>query len=97
MVSRSGAKACPYETPSPAGTRRTRPTAELRLIAGRVTMDTTMADCGDDDVVSGDEVVLIGTQGAETITASEIAEKTNTINYEVVCSVGPRVPRRYIG
>ncbi len=67
-----------------------------RPIAGRVTMDTVMADCGDDDVVPGDEVVLIGAQGAEEITATEIAEKTGTINYEVVCSIGPRVPRRYV-
>jgi alanine racemase len=67
-----------------------------RRIAGRVTMDTIMADCRDDDVAPGDEVVLIGSQGADEITATEIAEKIGTINYEVVCSVGPRVPRRYI-
>ncbi len=64
-----------------------------RRIAGRVTMDTIMADCGDDDVTTSDEVVLIGPQGDEEITATEIAEKTGTINYEVVCSVGARVPR----
>jgi alanine racemase len=67
-----------------------------RPIAGRVTMDTVMADIGDDDVANGDEVVLIGVQGAEEITATEIAELTQTINYEVVCSVGPRVPRRFL-
>ena len=67
-----------------------------RRIAGRVTMDTVMADCGDDDFAVGDEVVLIGSQGAETIDASEIAAKIGTINYEVVCSIGPRVPRRYV-
>ena len=65
-------------------------------IAGRVTMDTVMADCGDYDVAVGEEVVLIGSQGAEEITATEIAEKTGTINYEVVCGIGPRVPRRYV-
>jgi alanine racemase len=43
----------------------------------------------------GDEVVLIGSQGDQTIDASEIASKIGTINYEVVCSIGPRVPRRY--
>jgi alanine racemase len=67
-----------------------------RPIAGRVTMDTVMADCGSDQVATGDEVVLIGSQGAEEITATEIADKIGTINYEVVCSVGPRVPRRYV-
>ena len=66
-----------------------------RPIAGRVTMDTTMAVC-DDDVSTGDEVVLVGPQGDDEITATEIAEKTGTINYEVVCSIGPRVPRRYV-
>jgi alanine racemase len=64
-------------------------------IAGRVTMDTIMADVGDEDVAPNDEVVLIGAQGSEEITATEIAERTGTINYEVVCSIGPRVPRRY--
>lgn len=66
-----------------------------RPIAGRVTMDTVMADCGSDQVATGDEVVLIGSQGAEEITATEIADKIGTINYEVVCSVGPRIPRRF--
>ncbi len=66
-----------------------------RRITGRVTMDAVMVDCGDDEVCPGDEVVLIGSQGSDEITATEIAEKTGTINYEVVCSVGPRVPRRY--
>jgi alanine racemase len=68
-----------------------------RRIAGRVTMDTIMAGCGDDDVSTGDEVVLIGTQGDESVTATELAEKTGTINYEIVCSIGPRVPRRFVG
>ncbi len=67
-----------------------------RRIAGRVTMDTIMASCESDDVGVGDEVVLIGSQGGEEITATEIADNIGTINYEVVCSVGPRVPRRYI-
>lgn len=66
-----------------------------RRIAGRVTMDTIMADCGDDAVRVGDEVVLIGSQGDEEISATEIAQKIGTINYEVVCLIGPRVPRRY--
>jgi alanine racemase len=68
-----------------------------RRIAGRVTMDTIMIEVGDDDVSPGDEVVLIGRQGAEEILADEIAEACGTINYEVVCSVGPRVPREFVG
>jgi alanine racemase len=67
-----------------------------RPIAGRVTMDTIMVDCGTDDISAGDEVVLIGRQGDDEITADEIAAKLGTINYEVVCNVGPRVPRVYV-
>lgn len=43
----------------------------------------------------GDEVVLMGTDGNETITADEIAEQTGTISYEILCGVSRRVPRRY--
>jgi alanine racemase len=64
-------------------------------IAGRVTMDQIMIDCGDADIATGDEVVLIGRQGDDEITADEIANDIGTINYEVVTAVGPRVPRRY--
>jgi alanine racemase len=48
------------------------------------------------NVKPGDEVVLIGTQGSEIITAEELAELSNTIPYEVVCNIGHRVPRIYI-
>nr|MBO2500366.1 alanine racemase [Acidimicrobiia bacterium] len=64
-------------------------------LAGTVTMDQIVVDVGDDPVEVGDEVVLIGRQGTEEITADEWAEKTDTISYEVVCDIGPRVPRRY--
>ncbi|MCU1460744.1 MAG: alanine racemase [Acidimicrobiales bacterium] len=66
-----------------------------RPIAGTVTMDQLMVDCGDDHVGRGDEVVLIGRQGEETITAWEWAERLGTIAYEIVCGIGPRVPRTY--
>jgi alanine racemase len=67
-----------------------------RTVAGRVTMDTIMADCGDDDIEPGAEVVLIGRQDDEEITADELAVASGTINYEVVCAIGPRVPRVYL-
>jgi alanine racemase len=41
----------------------------------------------------GDEVVIIGRQGSEEVTADELAKKIGTINYEVVTSISPRVPR----
>ncbi len=66
-----------------------------RRIAGHVTMDQITIDCGDEDVVTGTEVVLIGRQGDDEITADEIAAKIGTINYEVVSAVGRRVPRTY--
>lgn len=66
-----------------------------RPIAGTITMDQLMVDCGEDDVSVGDEVVLIGRQGDEAITADEWADRLGTISYEVVCAIGPRVPRHY--
>lgn len=67
-----------------------------RQIAGTVTMDQLMVDMGDDDVAVGDEVVLLGRQGREEITAVEWARRVETIPYEIVCQIGPRVPRRYV-
>jgi alanine racemase len=67
-----------------------------RPVAGTVTMDHIMADCGDDPVEVGDEVVLLGRQGQEEITADELAALARTINYEVVCAIGTRVRRRYV-
>jgi alanine racemase len=65
-------------------------------VAGRVCMDMTMLDVTDVPGVSeGDEVVLIGSQGKERITADDIAVKTGTIPYEVLCGISSRVPRVY--
>ncbi len=72
-------------------------------MAGTVTMDQLLVDCGplDDSgagaVRPGDEVVLIGEQGDECIGAGEWAERLGTIPYEVVCAISARVPRRYTG
>ncbi len=66
-------------------------------VAGRVCMDMTMLDVTDVPGVSeGDEVVLIGSQGKERITADDIAVKTGTISYEVLCGISSRVPRVYV-
>ncbi|MGQ0666703.1 MAG: alanine racemase [Nitrospiraceae bacterium] len=65
-------------------------------IAGLVCMDMVMVDVTDVPGASvGDEVMLIGRQGAEQITAHDIAQWTGTISYEVLCCIGPRIPRRY--
>ena len=64
------------------------------LIVGRVCMDQTMIDVtAIPDVRQGDEVVLIGQQGEERITAEDVAERLGTINYEVVSEILARVPR----
>jgi alanine racemase len=65
-------------------------------LAGTVTMDQVVINVGDADIEVGDEVVLLGRQGEQVITADEWAEELGTISYEVVCAIGPRVPRRYL-
>ncbi|MGH9264164.1 MAG: alanine racemase [Acidimicrobiales bacterium] len=67
-----------------------------RPLAGSVTMDQILVDCGEDEnVLPGDEVVLIGRQGTEQVTAWEWASKVGTIAYEILCGIGPRVPKVY--
>ena len=65
-------------------------------IAGTVTMDQLMVDVGDAAVEVGDEVVLLGRDGAAEITADEWADRLGTIGYEIVCGIGRRVPRTYV-
>lgn len=66
-------------------------------IAGTVCMDLIMVDVTDvPGVKTGDEAVIIGSQGAEAITAEEVAEKAGTISYEIFCRLSARVPRVYI-
>ncbi len=65
-------------------------------IVGRVCMDQIVVDVTHlENVREGDEAILIGTDKSETITAQEIADFGDTINYEIVCSVSRRVPRYY--
>jgi len=66
-------------------------------IAGRISMDQTLMDVTDlPSVAIGDEVVLIGKQGTEKITAADRAELRGTIAYEVLCGIGARVPRMMV-
>jgi alanine racemase len=66
-------------------------------VAGTVTMDQLMVDCGEDPVEPGDEVVLLGRQGDQDIRAEEVAAWAGTIGYEIVTSVSARVPREHRG
>jgi alanine racemase len=82
------------------GVRRSPPWRELLVrgrrapIVGRICMDYIMLDVTDiPGVQRGDAVVLLGSQGNETISADEAAEWIGTINYEVVTGILPRVPR----
>lgn len=66
-------------------------------VVGRVCNNMTMVDVtAAGRIVPEDEVVLIGSQGDETITADEVAEKLGTINYEVVTRINPLLPRRTV-
>ena len=67
-----------------------------RAFAGVITMDQILVNCANDAVGIGDEVVLIGAQGPELITANEWANKMGTIGYEIVCAISARMPRNYI-
>jgi alanine racemase len=65
-------------------------------VAGRVCMDLTMADVTDIEGVSeGEEVVLLGCQGNETLTAGELASKIQTIPYDILTSLGGRSRKAY--
>ncbi len=66
-------------------------------VVGRVCMDMTMLDVTDVlDVSEGDEVVILGRQGDELITAAELAERINTIPYEILTSLGARARKEYL-
>ena len=65
-------------------------------IAGLVCMDMVMVDVTEiPDTAVGDETVIIGRQGNDEITASDIAKWTDTIPYEVLCAIGSQIPRLY--
>ncbi|MGZ8570736.1 MAG: alanine racemase [Actinomycetota bacterium] len=66
-------------------------------VAGNVTMDQLMVDCGDLQIETGDDAVLIGEQTDQTITAWELASNADTIAYEIVTRIGGRVPREHTG
>lgn len=62
---------------------------------GRVCMDQFLIDVTGMDVKEGDEITLLGSQGAERISASEVATLTGTIPWETLSALGRRIPRIY--
>ena len=67
-----------------------------RTVAGRVCMDQFVIDLGDDDLKAGEEVILFGDGSSGEPTAQEWAAASGTIAYEIVTTVGPRVPRVFV-
>jgi alanine racemase len=66
-------------------------------IVGRICMDQCMLNVtGFTDIHMEDEVVILGKQGEERITAEELAGLLGTINYEITCMISHRVPRVYV-
>ena len=66
-------------------------------IAGNICMDQCMIDVSDvPDVKVGDEVIIMGSDGINTILADDIADATGTINYEICCAFGQRLPKVYV-
>lgn len=71
---------------------------EFAPVVGRICMDQCMIDVTDlkSEVRVGDEVVIFGSQGGASISVDEIAAEVGTINYELVCIIGKRIPRVYL-
>ena len=66
-------------------------------IAGNICMDQCMIDVSNvPNVKVGDEVIVMGSDGVNTILADDIAEATGTINYEICCAFGQRLPKVYV-
>ena len=65
-------------------------------VVGVICMDQLMVDIGDADISPGDEAVIIGSQGNETISALDLANHLGTIPYEICTALASRVPRIYI-
>ncbi|MBW2651226.1 MAG: alanine racemase, partial [Deltaproteobacteria bacterium] len=66
-------------------------------IVGRISMDMCTVDVTHiPECEIGDEVVLMGMQGKEYVSAGEIAEKSGTISYEILCALGKRAPRVFV-
>jgi alanine racemase len=68
-----------------------------RPVVGRIAMDQFLVDVGDDEVAVGDEVVLFGDPATGAPSADDWGTAADTIGYEIVTRIGPRVPRTYVG
>lgn len=65
-------------------------------VIGKISMDQIVVNIGDDSAYNGDEVILLGSEGSETISCEDLAEWAGTIPYEILTNINTRVPRVYI-
>ena len=66
-------------------------------VLGAVSMDLIVVDVTDiPEAREGDEAILLGTSGPCRIDAADLAAAAGTIPYEILCGIGPRVPRLYL-
>ncbi|MEH3055310.1 MAG: alanine racemase [Patulibacter minatonensis] len=63
-------------------------------LVGTVSMDSVAVDLGQEPAAVGTTVTLLGSDGTERILAEDLARSLGTINYEITCGLGPRIPRR---
>lgn len=66
-------------------------------IVGAVSMDLTLVDATDCGASPGERVVCLGSDSGHAVTAWDLARAAGTIPYEILCGIGARVPRRYVG
>ncbi len=66
-------------------------------VVGAVSMDVTLVDATDAPAERGDRAVCLGSDGEESVTVWDLARAAGTIPYEILCGIGPRVPREYVG
>ena len=66
-------------------------------VVGAVSMDVTLVDATESGAERGDRAVFLGSDGAASITAWDLARAAGTIPYEILCGIGPRVRRVYRG
>ena len=66
-------------------------------VVGSVSMDVTLIDATGTGAARGDRVVCLGRDGAQSVTAWDLARAAGTIPYEILCGIGPRVARIYSG
>jgi alanine racemase len=66
-------------------------------VVGSVSMDVTLVDATDSGAERGDRAICLGRDGAASVSAWDLARAAGTIPYEILCGIGPRVPRVYAG